>query len=108
MKTILTIITLMFTTVCYSQLTVKASLPGLPKISATAKLPNLKTTYDLDKKQPKDKEQQIGTSVITTSNAIYKKESYPVYSTAKGKLFIVYPNKERTGYSKKYIPKDYK
>lgn len=59
--------------------------------------------FNLDVKTPKTKEQQIGKSTITSNTAIYKGITYPVYQTEKGKLFIVYPNKDKTGYSKKYI-----
>jgi hypothetical protein len=60
-------------------------------------------TYNLDQKPVKTKEQQIGKALITSDKAIYKKLNYNVYKTEKGKLFIVYPNKENTGYNKKYI-----
>lgn len=62
--------------------------------------------FNLDVKVPKTKEQQIGKAEVTQSTAIYKGIEYPVYITAKGKLFIVYPNKENTGFNKKYIKDD--
>jgi len=74
---------------------------GGTNISISAK--DIVKVFNLDIKTPKTKEQQIGKSELTQSTAIYKGITYPVYITAKGKLFIVYPNKENTGYSKKYI-----
>ena len=62
--------------------------------------------FNLDIKTPKTQSQQIGKGTITSNKAIYKKDSYPVYQTEKGKLFIVYPNKDNTGYNKKYIKQD--
>jgi len=59
--------------------------------------------YNLDVKVPKTQAQQVGKAVKTTDVAIYKEKKYPVYISKKGKLFIVYPNKENTGYNKKYI-----
>lgn len=80
-------------------------------IKVSTKIPGLNTTisassgkvFNLDQKVPKTKEQQIGKSTVTTNTAIYKSNNYPVYMTEKGKFFIVYPNKEGTGYNKKYI-----
>ena len=62
--------------------------------------------FNLDAKTPKTEKQQIGESALTSNKAIYKEVEYPVYATTKGKLFIVFPNKENTGYSKKYIKQE--
>lgn len=59
--------------------------------------------YNLDVKTPKTEKQQIGKAVKTTSTAIYKEKKYSVYLSKRGKLFIVYSNKDKTGYNKKYI-----
>ena len=59
--------------------------------------------FNLDAKTPKTEKQQIGESALTSNKAIYKEVEYPVYATTKGKLFIVYPNKDNTGYNKKYL-----
>lgn len=62
--------------------------------------------FNLDVKKPKvpkTQPEQIAKSIITSNTAIYKNISYPVYATTKGKLFIVYPNKDNTGYNKKYL-----
>jgi len=59
--------------------------------------------YNLDVKVPKTQAQQVGKAVKTTDIAIYKEKKYPVYLSKKGKLFIVYPNRESTGYNKKYL-----
>jgi len=59
--------------------------------------------YNLDIKVPKTEVQQIGKAAKTADIAIYKEKKYPVYLSKKGKLFIIYPNKESTGYNKKYI-----
>jgi len=59
--------------------------------------------YNLDVKVPKTEMQQIGKATKTADIATYKEKKYPVYLSKKGKLFIVYPNKNNTGYNKKYI-----
>jgi hypothetical protein len=59
--------------------------------------------FNLDIKIPKTEAEQLAKSTITSNTAIYKNNKYPVYATSKGKLFIVYPNKDRTGYNKKYL-----
>ena len=56
--------------------------------------------YNLDK--PKTEQELIGKAELTMNSAIYQKLSYPVYKTAKGKLFIVYINKKGVP-AKKYI-----
>ena len=73
-------------------------------VSVSAK--DIVKTFNLDVKVPKTQEQQIGKAEKTASKAIYKSIEYPVYMTEKGKLFIVYPNKEGTGYNKKYIKQE--
>ena len=62
--------------------------------------------FNLDVKKPKTQAEQLVKSTITSNKAIYKKNTYPVYQTSKGKLFIVYPNKDNTGYNKKYIKQE--
>lgn len=58
-------------------------------------------TYNLDYKS---RESLIGKATLTTNKAIYKGQEYPVYLSPKGKLFIVYPNKDpKKGFLKKYI-----
>ena len=59
--------------------------------------------FNLDVKTPKTKEQCLAKSETTTNTAQYKGENHSVYATNKGKLFIVLPNKEGTGYYRKYI-----
>lgn len=59
--------------------------------------------FNLDIKIPKTKEQQLDKSIQTSNTAMYKNIEYPVYASNKGKLFIVHPNKDNTGYIKKYI-----
>ena len=56
--------------------------------------------YDLDK--PKTEAQVIGKATKTEDKAIYQKQTYIVYKSTKGKLFIVYVNK-KGNYSKKNI-----
>ena len=88
-------------TLGYSQ-KISTKLPGInTTVSVSAK--DIVKTFNLDVKVPKTQEQQIGKADKTASTAIYKSIEYPVYITEKGKLFIVYPNKEGTGYNKKYI-----
>ena len=60
--------------------------------------------YNLDIKVPKTKEQWVHKASQTSNTAVYKKENHVVYTTNKGKLFIVLPNKDNTGYYRKYIP----
>jgi hypothetical protein len=68
-------------------------LIGIQTISA-------QEVYNLDK--PKTEKELIGKAEATFNTAIYQKMTYPVYKTAKGKLFIVYINKK--GFpAKKYI-----
>ena len=43
---------------------------------------------------------------LNNNKQVNKSIEYPVYMTEKGKLFIVYPNKEGTGYNKKYIKQE--
>ena len=59
--------------------------------------------FNLDVKTPKTKEQCLAKSEITSNTAQYKNVNHEVYATNKGKLFIVLPNKESTGYYRKYI-----
>lgn len=81
---------------------ISTKLPGInTTVSVTGK--DVAKVFDLDKKVPKTQEQQIGKSSTTSNTAIYKSTVYPVYVTEKNKMFIVYPNKEQTGYNKKYI-----
>ena len=87
---ILTLCLMLITAISYSQETKSTEVNGV-------------TVYNLDIKIPKTKEQQIGKSKLTENKAVYKKEEYSVYMTEKGKLFIVYPNKDNTRYNKKYI-----
>ena len=93
-------------------MSVSFSLIGQTRVSTKVLGTRVSTTiptnkvFDLDVKIPKTQSQQIGKSSKTSNTAIYKKESYPVYQTTKGKLFIVYPNKDNTGYNKKYIKTD--
>jgi hypothetical protein len=57
-------------------------------------------TYDLDKlKQQKEQ------PVKTTHTVIYNKKSYPIYRTAKGKLFIYVVSKTGNTY-KKYLSQE--
>lgn len=104
-KTLFTFLLLFFSIFAYSQLKVSTKLP---KVGTTVNItiPSGKT-FDLDKKLPKTKEQQIGKAKTTNNKAIFKNEEYPVYATEKGKLFIVTPNKDNTGFNKKYIPPGY-
>lgn len=60
-------------------------------------------TYNLDK--PKTETQVIGKAAKTEDVATYKGQSYPVYRSERGTLFIVYLNKNGN-YSKKSIPKE--
>jgi hypothetical protein len=91
-------------TLGYSQ-KINTKLPGInTTVSVSAK--DIVKTFNLDVKVPKTQEQQIGKAEQTASKAIYKSIEYPVYMTEKSKLFIVYPNKEGTGYSKKYIKQE--
>ena len=62
--------------------------------------------FNLDVKKPKTREELIKNSDKTSNTAQYKQQIYDVYATNKGKLFIVYPNKDKTGYTKKYIKED--
>lgn len=84
---------------------ISTKIPGInTTVSVSAK--DIVKTFNLDVKVPKTQEQQIGKAEKTASKAIYKSIEYPVYMTEKGKLFIVYPNKEGTGYNKKYIKQE--
>ena len=86
--------------VCISY-TLTAQLKVSTKVAGTP-IP-INKVFNLDVKTPKTKEQLLFKSSVTSNTAIYKAVTYPVYQTDKGKLFIVYPNKDKTGYSKKYI-----
>ena len=59
--------------------------------------------FNLDVKTPKSQAQVLEHGVKTSNTAQYKGENHSVYATNKGKLFIVLPNKEDTGYYRKYI-----
>ena len=59
--------------------------------------------FNLDVKTPKSQTQVLEHGVKTSNTAIYKGVRYEAYATNKGKLFIVLPNKEGTGYYRKYI-----
>ena len=72
------------------------------KVSTSTNIPVGKV-FNLDVKTPKTKEQCLAKSETTTNTAQYKRENHSVYATNKGKLFIVLPNKEGTGYYRKYI-----
>ena len=61
-------------------------------------------TFDLDVKHPKTEQDCLKNAFPTSNRATYKQQEYPVYVTKNNKLFIVAPNKERTGYYRKYIP----
>ena len=109
MKNFLLLFTVLFiTTVAAQKATIK--LPGINTsvVVTTKDVIDTIKTFDLDVKIPKTEQQQIGKAEKTANTAIYKSVNYPVYTTSKGKLFIVYPNKEGTGYNKKYIKEDTK
>ena len=78
--------------VLFSTLSIKAQVQKikLPDIYQTKQIKSISTpsnqTFNLDVKHPKSKTEQ-----------------FPVYQTKSGKLFIVYENKDNTGYNKKYI-----
>ena len=82
-------------------------------VKVSTKVPGINTTissnipvgkvFNLDVKTPKTREQVLEHGVKTSNIAIYKDVRYEVYATNKGKLFIVSPNKEGTGYYRKYI-----
>lgn len=74
-------------------------------VKVSVKVPSNKT-FNLDVKQPKSKTQLVGNSTLTSNTAIYKSNSLPVYQTKTGRLFVIYPNKDNTGYNKKYINPD--
>jgi len=101
------LIIILTTTMSFSQ-NIKTKIPGINStISVTTKdVVNIVKSFNLDVKIPKTKEQLLLKSVPTESKATYKDVEYPVYSTDKGKLFIILPNKENTGYKRKYIPKE--
>lgn len=86
--------------------TVKMIDTNTPKIKtiggSTVSIPQGKV-FNLDIKEPKTKQEITVNSTITTNSAIYKSSPYEVYSTKKGRLFIVVPTKEGTGYTRKYI-----
>lgn len=102
-KIIFLILTLFAISLMYSQ-KISTKLKGInTTVSISAK--DVVKVFNLDIKVPKTETEQIGTAVKTDSTAIYKTTTYPVYKTEKGKLFIVYKNKN-SGYSKKYIKSD--
>ena len=82
-------------------------------VKLSTKVPGINTTissnipvgkvFNLDVKTPKTKEQTLTKAEKTSYSAIYKGQPTEVYQTSKGKLFIVAPNKEGTGYYRKYI-----
>ncbi len=82
-------------------------------VKLSTKVPGIKTTissnipvgkvFNLDVKTPKSQTQVLEHGVKTSNIAIHKDVRYEVYATNKGKLFIVLPNKEGTGYYRKYI-----
>ena len=82
-------------------------------VKLSTKVPGLNTTisssipvgkvFNLDVKTPKTRGQVLEHGVKTSNTAQYKGENHSVYATNKGKLFIVLPNKEGTGYYRKYI-----
>ena len=76
-------------------------IPGIGSTISTS-IP-VDKVFNLDVKTPKTKEQCLAKSEITSNTAQYKNVNHKVYATNKGKLFIVLPNKEGTGYYKKYI-----
>lgn len=83
----------------------KIVLPELyqtKSVKTTVKVPK-NMTFNLDVKHPKSQTEQIGNSTATSNLAIYKSQQLPVYQTKTGRLFIIYPNKDNTGYNKKYI-----
>ena len=93
-------------------MSVSFSLIGQTKVSTKVLGTTISTSiptnkiFNLDIKKPKvpkTQSEQIAKSTITSNTAIYKNITYPVYATTKGKLFIVYPNKDNTGYNKKYL-----
>ena len=93
-------------------MSVSFSLIGQTKVSTKVLGTTISTSiptnkiFNLDIKKPKvpkTQSEQIAKSTITSNTAIYKHITYPVYATTKGKLFIVYPNKDNTGYNKKYL-----
>lgn len=61
-------------------------------------------SYNLDIKIPKTEQDCLKNAIPTSNTAQYKQANHAVYATQKGKLFIVVPNKEGTGYYRKYIP----
>lgn len=89
-------------TIGNTTISTKVTLPKKqPNIANSQSIPQGKT-FNLDYKS---KEELIGKATLTTNKAIYKGQEYPVYATKKGKLFIVYPNKDpKKGFSKKTIP----
>ena len=95
--------------VLFSTLSIKAQVQKikLPDIYQTKQIKSISTpsnqTFNLDVKHPKSKTEQIGNATVTSNIAIYKSNQLPVYQTKSGKLFIVYENKDNTGYNKKYI-----
>lgn len=95
--------------VLFSTLSIKAQVQkiNLPDIYQTKSKVSVKVpknmTFNLDVKHPKSKTEQIGNATATSNIAIYKSNQLPVYQTKTGRLFIIYPNKDNTGYNKKYI-----
>ena len=76
-------------------------VPGINS-TVSANIPVGKV-FNLDVKTPKSQAQVLEHGVKTSNTAQYKGENHSVYATNKGKLFIVLPNKEGTGYYRKYI-----
>ncbi len=72
------------------------------KLSTSINIPVGKV-FNLDVKTPKSQTQVLEHGVKTSNIAIHKDVRYEVYATNKNKLFIVLPNKEGTGYYRKYI-----
>lgn len=71
-------------------------------LSATAQ-----KTYNLDapkEKKPKTEVEMIGTAERTADVALYKGQTYPVYKSSRGALFILYTN-SKGNLTKKYLPK---
>jgi hypothetical protein len=59
--------------------------------------------YDLDVKQVKSQEDCTTSAFPTSNKAKFQQQEYTVYSTVKGKLFIVIQNKDNEGFHRKYI-----
>lgn len=100
MKKLLTLVLLSFSITIFSQ-TLKSSIK-IGKLTTSVNIP-VNKVFNLDIKQPKTEQQCLSKAEPTTNTAQYKQQNYSVYATTKGKLFIVVPNKENTGYYRKYI-----